>query len=512
MNKPLALVNGKGITMDEAFPKCEALYLKDGKINALGSTKEIKTMAAKDDARIFDLQGKAFMPGLHDCHVHMMGTGMSAIGINLFNCRSINEVIQLLEKEKTSNDKEWIYGYGLDESRLEEKKPPTAKILDEVFGNRPVYLVDRGLHYTLVNTAAMEAIGFIGNEEGLLKDVEGNITGRLHSVANGHARKFFFDKMSWAQREAAIRYTASMAVKEGITTIHAMEGGDLFSDEDIPVFLEIMDSLPVHVVLHWCSTHPEEVIAKRLKIIGTDILLDGSIGSRTAAFKEPYTDEPGTCGILYFDDEWILNYIVNAHKNGLQTGFHAIGQRAITQVLNCLEKALAIYPIKDHRFRIEHFGFPDQRDIQRAADLGVVISTQPAFTYLRGGPVSVYEDRVGNKRNRRAYPIREFLDAGIIVGGGSDSNVTPMDPLIGIHAAVNPPYYENAITVQEALKLFTIDGAYTAGEEDIRGSLTLGKAGDITVLSQNPLDVLSEKLKDISVEMTIFQGNVVYKK
>ncbi|KNZ42239.1 amidohydrolase [Acetobacterium bakii] len=512
MNNKTALINGLGITMDAVNPKCEGIYLKDGKIEALGSTKEIKALAEKEGAAIIDLQGKTFLPGLHDCHVHIMTTGMSSIGIDLFNCKSIEEVIKTLEKEKTTSEKEWIYGYGLDESRLIEKRPPTAKELDKNFGKRPVYLVDRGLHYTQVNTIAMEIMKFAGNEEGLGKDEAGNLTGRLHSHANSHARKYFFDKMTWSQREAAIRYTVQTAVKMGVTTIHGMEGGDLSSDEDIPVFLEIMDSLPVHVVLHWCSTKPEEVIAKGLKIIGTDILLDGSIGSRTAAFEEAYADDPNTRGVLYYEDDWITNYIVEAHKNGLQTGFHAIGQRGIVQALNCLERAIQIYPKEDHRFRIEHFGFPDEQDIKRAATLGVVISTQPAFTYLRGGPESVYEDRVGNKRNSRAYPLREFLDAGIVVGGGSDSSVTPIDPVMGIHAAVNPPYAQNAITPEEALRLFTIDGAYCAKEEAVRGSLTPGKAGDITVLSQNPLDVPPEKIKDIKVELTIYQGKVVYKK
>ena len=141
-----------------------------------------------------------------------------------------------------------------------------------------------------------------------------------------------------------------------------------------------------------------------------------------------------------------------------------------------------------------------------------MISTQPAFTYLRGGPDSVYEERVGAERNHRAYPIREFIDAGIVVSGGSDSNVTPINPVLGIHAAVNPPYSQNAISPGEALRLFTIDGAFTAKEEHIRGSLSPGKAGDITVLEQNPLAVAPESIKDIGVVMTIYQGKIVYKK
>lgn len=512
MNKNIALINGKGITMDNENPKCEGIYIKDGKIKALGLTEEILTLVKDEEIEIVDLKGKTFLPGLHDCHVHMMGTGLSGIAIDLYDCKSIAEIIEKLEKEKSEDKNEWIFGCRLDESRLIEKRPPIRKELDAVFKNRGVYIMDRGLHYTLLNTFAMENMGFTGEEEGILKDSRGNITGRIHSKANGKARRYFFDKISKRQRKIAIRYTAEKAVSLGITTIHAMEGGDLSSDGDIPVFQEIMDSLPLHLVLHWCSTNPLEVFEKGQKIIGTDILLDGSIGSRTAAFKESYADNKETDGVLYYSDEWIIEYITEAHKRGLQTGFHAIGQRAITQVLDCLEKSLEIYPVEDHRFKIEHFGFPDERDIKRAGKLGVVISTQPAFTYLRGGPGSVYEERVGKERNKKAYPIRKLLDEGIVVSGGSDSNVTPMDPILGIHAAVNPPYSENAITCEEALALFTVNGAYAVKEEEVRGSLSLGKVGDVTVLSENPLEAEKEKLKDIDIEMTIYGGNVVYKK
>lgn len=508
----LALINGIGVTMDENHPSCQGIYLKNGIIQKMGDSQEIKRMAEREQAEIIDLDGKTFLPGLHDCHVHMMSTGLSAIGLNLYHCRSVKEVLETLEKEKTDNTKEWIFGYGLDESRLAEKRPPTASELDTYFKDRPVYLVDRGLHYTQVNTVAMEIMAFAEDEDGLGRDEVGNLSGRLHSHANRHARKYFFDRMTWEQRETAIRYTVQTAVEMGVTTIHAMEGGNLSSDEDVPVFLNIMEDLPLHVVLHWCTTKVEDVTEKGLKIIGTDILLDGSIGSRTAAFKESYDDDHESVGALYYSDEWITHYIEKAHKEGLQTGFHAIGQRAITQVLNCLERALNKYPVSDHRFRIEHFGFPDDRDIKRAAALGAVISTQPAFTYLRGGPDSVYEERVGEERNHRAYPLRELLDAGLVVNGGSDSSVTPINPILGIHAAVNPPYLQNAISPTEALRLFTIDGAFTAKEEKIRGSLVPGKAGDITVLNQNPLDVPPDTIKDITIAMTIYQGKIVYQK
>lgn len=208
----------------------------------------------------------------------------------------------------------------------------------------------------------------------------------------------------------------------------------------------------------------------------------------------------------------MTEFIENALKNHIQCGFHAIGQKAIRQCIDCYEEAWKKYPWEDARFRIEHFGFCDDRDIERAAKNHIIISTQPAFSYLRGGPGSVYQIRTGQERERKAYPNRKFVEAGICVAGGSDSNVTPMDPILGIHAAVNHPYPEHRVSVYEALRMFTIDGAYSAFEEKKKGSIEKGKMGDFTILSESPYKVPAEQIEEIAVEMTIKEGKIVYQK
>ena len=179
-------------------------------------------------------------------------------------------------------------------------------------------------------------------------------------------------------------------------------------------------------------------------------------------------------------------------------------------MLDCYEAAYRKAPWEDARFRIEHFGFCDDRDIERAATNKIIISTQPSFSYLRGGPGSVYQIRTGEERERKAYPNRKFLDAGVVLAGGSDSNVTPMNTLLGIHAAVNHPYPEHRITVKQALQMFTIDAAYSAFEEKKKGSVEAGKLGDLTILSESPYDTSPEEIKNIKVLMTIKEGKIVY--
>ena len=512
MKNQLALIGGTILTMEDSLPECSGVLIEKGRITAVGSSDAVAALARERKAGILDLKGKTAVPGLHDCHVHVMGTGLNATGIDLFDCATVDEVLDKLREGLKSPGEDWIYGTRLDESRLREKRPPTAKELDALSGRRGIFLVDRGLHYTLVNTASYTALGLKGDEPGVVRGSDGRPNGRLHGQANGIARSYYNNQMSDARRREAIRYTVQQALAKGVTTIHGMEGGDMFSDADIPVLLDMQGHLPLDIVLYWDTENVEAVRDTGLRSMGTDLLLDGSIGSRTAAFDEPYADDPSSRGVLYFDSDTITGIIERALKYGLQSGFHAIGQRGIRQVLDCFEAACARCPVPDHRFRIEHFGFPDQRDIDRAVRLGVVVSTQPAFTYLRGGPGSVYNERTGEARERRAYPMRRFLEAGIVLGGGSDSGVTPIDPVLGIHAAVNPPYEENSITARQALRMFTIDGAYTAFEEKEKGSIAAGKWGDLTILSDNPLAVDPRKIKDIAVEMTVKKGEIVYNK
>lgn len=507
----MALINGKIRTMEDSPSICDGIMIEHGKITALGRSEDIRRrfgeLGAENAGMLIGLGGRTVVPGFHDCHVHIMGTGLNSLGIDMYDCKDVAGAIEKLRADSGSG---WVFGKRLDESRLREKRPPTMSELDSAVPDRPAYIVDRGWHYTLVNSVAFEQFGLSADIPGVCLGDDGRPNGRLHEKANSMAKMSFFEQQDEETRVSAFRHTASLAASKGCTTIHGMEGGSLFSDSDIPILLRVKDDLDTHVTLYWAIEDEKAVIREGLPVWGGDITLDGSIGSRTAAFSEPYDDAPDTCGKLYYSDAQVKSLIRRALGSGLQIAFHAIGQKAISQALACYEGELGGQGARYGQLRIEHFGFPRQEDIDSAASLGVVVSSQPSFTFLRGGPGTVYRTRLGETRERGGYPHRRMLDAGIAVGGGSDSDVTPIDPLLGMHAAVSPPYPENAVTPKEALEMFTSHAALIAGEHEAKGTLKEGKLGDLTVLDDDPLTVPSGSIRDISVYLTVKEGQVVY--
>lgn len=252
-------------------------------------------------------------------------------------------------------------------------------------------------------------------------------------------------------------------------------------------------------------------LVKEIGILGGDILLDGSIGSRTAAFFDNYCDGEG-CGYLNFTEEQVNSFVENGVINDLGMSFHVIGEKAAHVALNAYERALELHPEKRKtaKLRLEHFGWQTPEDMQRAAAMDVKISTQPAFTYLRGGPESIYRSRLGEEREKSGYSLRRMLDARLCIGGGSDSDITPLDALLGIHAAVNPPYPENAVTPYEAVRMYTSDGAKSGWEDDYKGKLIPGMQADMVILDADPMTVNPQTIKDITVLGTIRKGELVY--
>ena len=503
----IAFINANVIPMD-ARKRYTGVLALDGKIACVGNDDQIREAASKAGVKPIDLNGATVLPGLHDCHAHLSLTGFDAQGINMYDAKDIPEILKRLkEADETWDADRWLFGQRIDEGLLAEKRPPTMEELD-VFP-RPVFISDRGGHYVLVNRLAFDALGIDEDMEGVRKDAKGKPNGRLQDVANKTARNRF----PWTREQTyeAMKWTAEEAIKKGITTIHAQEG---FTKDDpaVELLLEHMDDFPVDLVIYWCyMPEPDDPMCKELGILGGDILLDGSIGSRTAAFFEPYCDGEG-CGYLNYSDEEVYRFVESGIVRDLAMSFHVIGEKGVWQALNIYEKVMEAHPEKKEsaRLRLEHFGWASEEDIQRAARLGVRISTQPPFSYLRGGPESVYRSRLGEDREKAGYPLRRYLDAGLCVGGGSDSDVTPMDSILGIHAAVNPPYPENAVTPYEAVRMYTSEGARCGWEDDYKGKLIPGMQADMVVLDADPLTVNPQTIKDIKVLGTVRKGDLVY--
>ena len=508
----IALINGNIIPMD-GRKRCEAVLSIDGKIVATGSNEEILKRVeerSKEAAEIklLDVKGATVLPGFHDCHAHLSLTGYNAQCINMYDAKDIPQIIERLkEAESTWEQERWLFGKRLDEGLLSEKRPPTMEELD-VF-DRPVFLSDRGGHYVVVNRAAFDALGIDEDMNGVRKDAEGRPNGRLQDKANKVARNGF----PWTKEQTleAMRWAGEEALKKGITTVHAQEGFTM-ADPAVPLLLENMEDFPVDVVIFWCTMpDADEPMAKEIGILGGDILLDGSIGSRTAAFYDKYCDGDGA-GYLNFTIDEVNDFVEQGIIRDLAVSFHVIGEKAAAVALDAYERALELHPEKKEtaRLRLEHFGWQTKEDMERAAKMDVRISTQPAFTYLRGGPESIYRSRLGEEREKAGYSLRNMLDAGLCLGGGSDSDITPMDAMLGIHAAVNPPYPENAVTPYEAVRMYTSDGAKNAWEDGWKGKLVEGMQADMVILEADPMTVNPQTIKDIKILGTVRKGRLVY--
>jgi hypothetical protein len=244
-----------------------------------------------------------------------------------------------------------------------------------------------------------------------------------------------------------------------------------------------------------------------IKVSFVKILADGSLGGHTAALKEPYSDKPETHGIKLYTQRRLNRLILDAHKAGLQIAVHAIGDEAMEAVLKAYERALKKHPSKNHRHRIEHCSVLNPKLIRRMKRLNLIASIQPHFVVSDFWIV----DRVGKKRARWVYPFRTLMREGVMAVSGSDCPVEPIDPILGIWAAVSrKSFSEEGVTAEEALKTYTLNAAYASFDENKRGTIEAGKAADLTVLSNDALSVPSDDIRKIRVEMTIVDGKVVY--
>lgn len=499
----LALVNGQVITMEESQPLAEAVLVRDGRIVAVGTSREVAS--ERSGGELIDLRGRTVLPGFIDTHVHLVSTGLSMMGPQLEDCQSLEQVLAALAAEG-ARQPDVVKASGLEPSLESGEHRLDRWKLDRIIPDKTVYVVRRDGHSVTVNTRTMEALALPPETSGIERD---RTTGEPTGTLRADARRIAGERLTHItteDRREAIRRATRAAVEVGLTTVHALDGSWPRGHEDIRMLLALAPSLPAKIVVYYQTKEIGKVLELGLPRIGGCVLVDGSIASHTAALAAPYTDNPNTEGVLYFSDQELHTFIREAHASSLQVSMHAIGERAIQQLLNAYQSVLAEAPRPDHRHRIEHFLLARPSQIQRASALGLSISMQPAFLHFGRGRKNLYLDRLGPERAAAVNPLRQVKDAGITLGGGSDSFITPMNPLLGIHAAANDHPSASRLTVHAALEAFTIDAARLAFEEDRKGSIGTGKAADLVVLGENPLRCSPGCIKDIPVDMTIVEG------
>lgn len=500
--------NGNVLTMDSAERRAEAFAFAGGKIVRVGTTVDV-LRSSGEGWESFDLQGKTVLPGLIDTHVHLMGTALTAIGIDLSEARSIDEVLtKVEERAKQTSPGDWIFGYFI--THLPDRNMPTRFDIDRVSINHPVRLTHRNGHLCSLNSKALEILKVKKEMEGV-EQLSGDLTGVVRDPAIQSLSHPGLS-LSEEKRIEALEYASRLALRRGVTTVHALDGGPR-NPGATAFLLSLRNTLPLKIVPYNQSMEVQEVLDLGLPRIGGCICADGAFESHTAALFEPYADEPDNYGTLTYSQEKISDFILRAHQAGLQGAIHCEADRAIEQVLHAYERALRLFPRKDHRHRIEHFEIPTENQIERVARAGILIGMQPCFlpTFFFRDGLERYEAFLGRPRLKRIHPYRTMLDHGILMAGGSDSPVTKIDPLYGIEAVVNHFHVEERLPVLDAIKLFTINGARFAFEEDQKGSIEPDKAADLVILSEDPCAVLAEKISKITIEMTLVDGKIVFK-
>jgi predicted amidohydrolase YtcJ len=541
----LVLRGGRIVTVDDRAPEAQALAVAAGRIVAVGSNADIAKYVGATTETI-DLGGRLAIPGFIEGHGHFTGIGENRVNLDFMNTKSWDEIVQLVaqavEKAKPGT---WIVGRGWHQDKwMTRPQPnvegfPTHESLDRVSPNNPVVLTHASGHASFVNKRAMDVSGITKNTANpsggeILKTKDGDPTGLMRETAQNLVRRGTGEPVrTAAEIEADGRRLLVLADEEvlakGITSFQ--DAGSSF--DVIDRMKRLSDEGALHVRL-WVmvsgrgnsAAFPQGLDAHRLvgyadhhlTVRAIKFYMDGALGSRGAWLLDPYADKPDSTGFNTTPLEDIRTGAQLAIDHAYQMCIHAIGDRANREVLNVYEETFKKNHTsgKDLRWRIEHAQHLNPADIPRFGQLGVIASMQAIHATSDGGWVS---DRLGDKRvEEGAYVWQKLMKSGAVVTSGTDAPVENVDPIPNYYASVTRKladgrafYPDQRLSRLDALRAYTLQNAYAAFEEDIKGSLTVGKLADITVLSKDITTVPDEEIKSAKVSYTIIGGKVVYK-
>ncbi|MBT31247.1 MAG: amidohydrolase [Thalassobius sp.] len=544
----LIIENGNIYTMNEKNKKAEAVAVNDGKIVFIGNTADVEKFKG-ENTKVIDLEGKTMTPGLIDSHAHFLGIGYNIMNLDLSNTTSYNEIVEMVaEAAKNAKPGDWILGRGWHQSKWTNQPEKLVKgfqtheLLSEVSPENPVYLRHASGHAAFANAKAMEIAGVstldpermdVHEVEGgeIIRDELGNPTGIFNETAMGIIDEYV-PSAGIESNSKAMELAFEECLRNGLTGMHDASSDSLdiatylkFVDEDkMKMRLYIMLSSSDTALLNdWYAKGPaiglgdDMLTIRSIKLYG-----DGALGSRGAWLLEEYSDRPGHFG----HETTPMSYVKKVTEEGLANGFqvctHAIGDRTNREVLDIYEAAFKASPEKaeNSRFRIEHAQHISAQDIPRFGELGVIPAMQ-AIHMSSDRPWAI--ERLGKERiEEGAYVWKKLLESGAKVINGTDAPVEPVNPIASFYASVSRKTlkgepeggYEPSqkMTREEALRSYTLDAAYGAFEEDIKGSIELGKLADFTVYSQDIMEVPEDQLLDTEIEYTIVGGEVAYKK
>jgi predicted amidohydrolase YtcJ len=524
------------VPLDPAHRRATAIGVRAGRIVRVGTDAEVQALAGPRTRRLH-LAGRAVVPGLADAHAHVESLGESLDELSLVGATSLDEVLERVRRASAALPPgEWLEGRGWDQNDWTEKRFPTAADLDRAAGDRPVYLSRIDGHAGWANTKAMA----LARVTASTADPTG---GRLLRDAGGAPSGVFVDQAmrlitsaipppSKEVRKRRLARGLKASAEAGLTSVH--DAG--ITLDTIALYKELLAerALPVRVyaMLRGPDAGPQEFLTRggalrpeiglgdgRLTIRAIKVVADGALGSRGALLLAPYSDEPGTRGLLTVDPGLFRELLRQAVARGFQVNTHAIGDGANRFVLDAYEAAFAGQPGggADRRFRIEHAQVIAPEDVPRFKALGVIPSVQPTHCT---SDMYWATDRVGPERAKGAYLWKTFLKQGVVLAAGSDAPVESIAVLPGLYAAVTRQdakgwpaggwHPEERVTIEEALRMFSEGAAYAAFEEKDRGRIAAGMRADFTVLGKDPTAIPPAELLTTPVVMTIVGGVVEY--
>ncbi len=520
MKASLVLTNGHIITMNPSQARAEAVAVKGDRIMRVGSNSEIAHWIGKK-TKVISLESKTVIPGLIDCHVHVADFARMLSWIDLAEAKSVREITSKVRGRVRQVTKgKWIIGNGWDETKLQEKRCPNLRELDTVAPDNPVVLYRQTGRICIVNTEAMELAGITKTANSSLNDeiekepTTGKPTGVLHDSATD---------MVWSSipepTEEDLLETVSLACRKiasaGVTSVHWI----ISSKSDISVIQKLgaKKKIPLRVYLIIPPNLLDDILHTQpfknsddhfVKLGGVMIFADGFLASRTAALREPYADAPATKGELLCPQEKLRKLVAKVHRANLLPIIHAVGDEAVDAALAAVQAISAT--AENGRFRLEQASVLNKGLIQRAKKSEVTISIQPGVMYSDFTVWSAM-GHLGKERARWVYPLKALVNAGINIISGSDCPMEPLNPFFGIQVAVTREFFpQERISVDDALRMHTVNAAHASFEGDAKGSIEEGKLADLAVLSQDPRAVPSDKIENIAVEMTILGGIITF--
>lgn len=531
----LIITHAKIWTVDGASPQAQAVAILRDRIVAVGSEADVGAWRGPQ-TRVIDAGGKLLLPGFNDAHVHFVSGGAQLDNVQLNDAPSKEEFVRrIAARARTSAKGDWILGGDWDETKWTPATLPTRELIDPVTRDTQVFVSRYDGHMGLANSTAMRMAGITATTPDppggtIVRDAKGDPTGALKDAAQDLLFKVI-PRMTHDQRMHATERALAHAASLGVTSVQNMDNDDGSSNDDLKIFSELHEqgklTIRVYVASAIADWKEQAKIGVRRAFGPADLRIgalkgyaDGSLGAQTAYFFESFTDAPGNRGLLSHQMQplsMMQDRMLKADAAGLELCTHAIGDQAISMILDMYAEVVKQDGSADRRLRIEHAQHMAAKDFDRFRQLGVIASVQPYHAIDDGRWA---ESRIGHDRASRTYAFRTFLNHGVRLALGTDWNVAPLDPMLTIYAAVtratldgkNPNgwFPEQKLTVAEAVQAYTMGSAYAEFQEEEKGSITVGKLADMVLLSDDIFTIDAAKIRDVKVLKTIVGGKIVY--